>query len=102
MTAIKGIDENIISIECNGKEIPVTIPLPFIGAKIFFDDNSIIHIYHAFNQWIIYTVRRGTQPSTLHLCTHLDTTDTYKTIAVPTKIRVIRMGGIEHDMELEF
>ena len=101
MTTIKGTDENILSIECNGKETSITIPFPFLGVKIYFDDESSIHAYYTMSQWVIHLVHRGYERGTIHFCTLNEKTDVYTTTAFPTEIKVIRRGGIEYSMKLE-
>ena len=102
MTTIKGTDDNIISIKCYEKETNITIPSPFLGVKVKFDDSSSIHAYYTHDQWVIYLTHRGYERSTIHFCTLNETTDVYVTTAEPTKITTIRMCGIEHDVKLEF
>ena len=102
MTYVKGTDKDILSIKCNERETNITIPFPFLGVKVNFDDSSSIHAYYTHGQWVIYLVRRGHERGTVHFCTLSETTDVYTTTAFPTEIKVIRMGGIEYTMKLEF
>lgn len=100
MTIIKGINNNVISINCNGKETTIKPPIPWLENIIFFDDLSAVGItFDRFsNEWHMRQYYKGNHPATLHLCSMSENSDTYETHAMPKKIRMLDKCAIETEV----